>query len=108
MGGVLHILPETAQRLPSGYELEAGGGNVGERQKQERDHEQINDERLKRDGAALIRHERTFMAAPSRTSFEAASRRLRTRTQASGPGSHGQVHHNHRIVNKRAMATHQT
>ena len=33
---------------------------------------QINDERLKRDGAALIRCEGTFMAAPSRTSFEPA------------------------------------
>ena len=59
---VLHILPEGAQRLPRGYELEAGGGNVGKRQKQARHHENVNDERLKRDGAALIRDERIFMA----------------------------------------------
>jgi hypothetical protein len=59
---VLDILPEGAQRPPRGYKLEAGGGNVGKRQKQARDHEKVNDDRLKRDGAALIRHERTFIA----------------------------------------------
>jgi hypothetical protein len=61
MGGELHILTESAQRLPSGYKLEAGGGDVGKRQKQARPNEKVNDERLKRDCAALIRHERTFM-----------------------------------------------
>ena len=59
---VLDILPEGAQRLPRGYVLEAGGGDVGKRQKQERHHEEVNDDRLERDGAALIRHERPFMA----------------------------------------------
>ncbi len=59
---VLHVLPEGAQRPPRGYELEAGDGAVGKRHKQGRDYEKVDDERLERDGAALIRDERSFMA----------------------------------------------
>jgi hypothetical protein len=59
---VLHILTEGTQCLPREYKLEAGGGNVGKRQKQASDHEKVNDDRLKRDGAAFILHERSFMA----------------------------------------------
>ena len=52
---VLHILPEGTQCLPRGYKLKASDSNVGKRQKQVHHHEKVNDERLKRDGAALIR-----------------------------------------------------
>src|SRR5215469_16428953 len=48
-------LPEATQCLPGGYELKASGSNVGKRQKQAQHHETVNDERLKRDGPALIR-----------------------------------------------------
>jgi hypothetical protein len=54
---VLDRLPEATQCLPRGYKLEASGSNVGKRQKQARDHEKVNDDRLKRDGTALIRYE---------------------------------------------------
>ena len=59
---VLHILAEGAQRLPRGYKLEAGDGNVGKRQKQAHHYEKVNDGHLKRDGAALICDEEAFMA----------------------------------------------
>jgi hypothetical protein len=59
---VLDILSEGAQRRPRRDKPEAGGGYVGERHKQERHHENVNDDCLKRDGAALIRDERIFMA----------------------------------------------
>jgi hypothetical protein len=55
-------LPEGAQCLPRGYILEASDSNVGKRHKQAEAHEKVNDDRLKRDGAALIRYERTFLA----------------------------------------------
>ena len=58
----LHILPEGTQCPPRGYKLEASDSNVGKRQKQAHHHEKPNDEHLKRDGAALIRQERLFMA----------------------------------------------
>jgi hypothetical protein len=59
---VLHILTEGTQCLPREYKLEAGRGNIGKRQKQASDHEKVNDDGLKRDGAAFIRHESSFMA----------------------------------------------
>jgi hypothetical protein len=54
---VLDRLPEATQCLPRGYKLEASGSNVGKRQKQAQHHEKPNDERLKRDGPALIREQ---------------------------------------------------
>jgi hypothetical protein len=47
-------LPEVPQCPPRGYKLEASDSKIGKRQKQAHHHEKPNDERLKRDRAALI------------------------------------------------------
>jgi hypothetical protein len=52
-------LPEGTQCLPGGYVLEAGNSNVRERQKQAKHQEEPNNDHLERDGAALIRNERS-------------------------------------------------
>jgi hypothetical protein len=50
-------LPEVTQCLPRGDELETSDSKIGKRQKQEQHHETPNDNRLKRDSAALIREQ---------------------------------------------------
>jgi hypothetical protein len=50
-------LPEATQCPPRGYKLEASGSKIGKRQKQDCDQEKVNDERLKRDSAALVREQ---------------------------------------------------
>ena len=52
--------PKFTQCLPRGYKLEASDSNVGKRQKQAHHQEKPNDGHLKRDGAALIRNERSL------------------------------------------------
>jgi hypothetical protein len=71
----LHILPEGAQSFPCGYKLEASDSNVGKRQKQAQHHEKPNDERLKRDRAALISPKRTLVSRERYCTFIPSSRR---------------------------------
>jgi hypothetical protein len=55
--GILGKLSHITQRLICGVELKASDSKIGKRQKQEYHHETVNDNRLKRDGTALIRYE---------------------------------------------------
>jgi hypothetical protein len=58
-------LPEGPQRLPRGYELEAGDSEIGEWQKQAEQQEGVDDQRFERDRALSIRDQTSF-AAPAR------------------------------------------
>ena len=59
---ILRTMSHITQRLICGVELKAGDSNVGKRQKQADDHEKVNDDHLKRDGATWIRYESAFLA----------------------------------------------